>query len=260
MLSSSSLPHPCVRACQNQPLKTVKAATRLKPKLPNSRRYARFASATCRAKPYTAMLSFMRNSLWGFIVVLCCLPACSAQSRWVLPKLQELTPADAIGRGSVQLSADETTLLRNLTRKIISLCMDDPGPGDPHTTAEMFKRMRVRRVPLTPKGDSGLVVQGFGVCMCGAVGNCPFWLIGQNPHPTALMHMVGIQSFAFQESLTSDHFDLIIGSHDSAMETYLQRFKFNGAKYERKGCASLEWSDPVGNALHPPRITAHRCP
>lgn len=198
--------------------------------------------------------------LWGFIVLLCCVPECLAQSRWVLPKPQELTEADAIGRGSVQLSGDETALLKNLTRKIISVCIDDPGPGDPHTAAGMFNRIMVRRVSLTPEGDLGVVAQGFGVCMCGAVGNCPFWLIGETAHPTALMHAVGIQTFAFQKSLTADHFDLVLGSHDSAMLTFLQRFQFDGTKYRRKACASIEWSDSAGNALHPPRTIDQRCP
>ena len=205
------------------------------------------------------MLSFGRK-LCSLIVLLCCVSACLAQSRWTLPKLQELTQSDAIGRGSSQLSAEEKTLLKNLTRKIISVCIEDPGPGDPHTASGMFNRIRVRRVSLTPEGNSGFVVQGFRACMCGAVGNCPFWVISQHPHPTALMHAVGIQSFAFQKSVTTDHFDLVLGSHDSAMVTYSQRFQFNGTKYVHNGCASLEWSDPVGNALHPPRITAQRCP
>jgi hypothetical protein len=171
------------------------------------------------------MLSVMRRKLCGLIVVLCCVFECLAQSRWTLPKLQELTKSEAIGRGSVQLSAEETTLLKDLTRKIISVCIEDPGPGDPHTASGMFNRIRVRRLPLTPEGNSGLVVQGFGVCMCGAVGNCPFWVISQNPHPTALIRAVGIQSFAFQKSVATDHFDLVLGSHDSAMVTYLQRFQ-----------------------------------
>lgn len=174
--------------------------------------------------------------------------------------MQELTQAESIGRNAVQLSTEDTILLKNLTRKIIEKCIDDPGLGDPHTVAGMFSRIRVRRISLTPQGDSGLVVQGFGVCMCGAVGNCPFWLIGEQPHPRLLIHAIGIQSLAFQESGTADHFDLVLGSHDSAMVTELQSFQFDGTKYRRNGCASLEWVDPYGNALHPPRITAERCP
>jgi hypothetical protein len=156
------------------------------------------------------MLSFMRRKLCGLIVLLFCVSACLAQSRWPLPKLQELTQSDAIGRSPIQLSAEETTLLKHLTRKIISVCIEDPGPGDPHTASGMFNRVRVRGVSLTPEGNSDLVVQGFGVCMCGAVGNCPCWVISQHPHPTALMHAVGIQSFAFQKSVTTDHFDIVL--------------------------------------------------
>lgn len=192
--------------------------------------------------------------------MLCCISQCLAQGKWVLPKLQELTEADAIGRGAAQLSTEETTLLKNLTRKVIADCIEDPGPADPHTTAETFRRIRVRRVSLTPQGDSGLVVQGSGSCMCGAVGNCPFWVIGEQPHPRALMHTDGIQTFAFQKSRSSDHFDLVLGRHDSAMATELHIFQFDGANYKRNGCASLEWADEIGRSLNPPRITPERCP
>lgn len=211
-------------------------------------------------KVCTATLLVMRKSLRGLIVLLCCVPECLAQSRWVLPELQELTEADAIGRGSAQLSSDETALLKNLTHKIIAVCIADPGPGDAHTAAGTFRRMRVRRVSLTPQGDAGLVMQGFGSCMCGAVGNCPFWIIGEQPHPRALMHTIGIQTFAFQKSLTSSHFDLVLGRHDSAMATELHRFKFDGTNYKRNGCAFLEWADEVARHLKPPRITPERCP
>ena len=74
------------------------------------------------------------------------------------------------------------------------------------------------------------------------------------------MHAIGIQSFAIQKSQTSDHFNLVLGSHDPAMVTDLQRFRFDGTNYMRDGCASLEWDDANGNALNPPRVTAERCP
>jgi hypothetical protein len=104
------------------------------------------------------------------------------------------------------------------------------------------------------------VLQGFGVCMCGAVGNCPFWGIDEQAHPRTTLHAIGIQGFAFQKSATANHFDLVLGSHDSAMVTDLQKFRFDGTSYKRTGCASLQWADSVGNTLHPPRITSERCP
>jgi len=205
------------------------------------------------------MLSVMRKTLCLLTILLCSVTECVSQSRWPLPKLKELTQADAIKRGSAKLSPEDTILLKNLTRRIIAKCIDDPGPGDPHTVVGAFSRILVRRVSLTQQGDSGLVVQGYGACMCGAVGNCPFWLIEEQQHPRVLMHAIGIQSFAFQKSQRAGRFDLVLGSHDSAMVTDLQSFQFDGTKYKRNGCASLEWADPNGDALHPPRITAERC-
>lgn len=95
--------------------------------------------------------------------------------------------------------------------------------------------------------------------MCGAVGNCPFWLIAGETQPELLVSATGIQAFAFQKSPSSDHFDLVLGSHNSAMVTDLQRFRFVGSKYRRIGCATLQWADEIGNKLNPPRVTAERC-
>jgi hypothetical protein len=52
-----------------------------------------------------------------------------------------------------------------------------------------------------------------------------------------LIHAIGIQSFAFQKSQTADHFDLMMGSHDSAMVTDLQSFRFNGIKNQSRFAA-----------------------
>jgi hypothetical protein len=194
------------------------------------------------------------------ILVLCFTSDAIGQATWSLPKLKELDQSNAIGKGSIQLSADETSLLQKLTHHITSSCVSDPGPGDPKSAEGIFKSLRVVRVDLTAKGDSALIVQGEGVCMCGAVGNCPFWLLSQGPNPKLLLKATGIQSFSVQKSRAIGLFDLVLGSHDSAMETYIQKFRFDGTSYQRSGCATIEWDDEGGNRLNPPRITPGRCP
>jgi hypothetical protein len=196
----------------------------------------------------------MRKSLCCLTVLLFFNSECLSQSRWAFPKLQWLTQADAISNAN--LSAKETSFLKTLTRKIIADCID--YPGQPHTT-RIFNSMRVRRVQLSEEGnDPGLIVQG-AACMCGATGNCSFWLIGEQAHPRVLLQKIGIQTFAFQKSSTTNHFDIVLGQHSSATESILQRFQFDGTNYKRDGCATAEWADPDGNALHPPRITPERC-
>jgi hypothetical protein len=218
------------------------------PKLPN-----------LQGRCWAAILCVMRRTLLTFLVVLCLTANAIGQGTWSLPKLKELDQSNAIGKGTIQLSAEETSLVRQLTHRITSACIADPGPGDPTTAEGIFKSLRVERVDLTSKGDSALVVQGEGVCMCGADGNCPFWLLGEGASPKLLLKATGIQSFFVQKNQGSARFNLVLASHDSAMETYIQRFRFDGARYQRAGCATIEWNDESGNRLDPPRITPGRC-
>jgi hypothetical protein len=95
--------------------------------------------------------------------------------------------------------------------------------------------------------------------MCGAVGNCPFWLLSEGPSPKLLLKAIGIQSFAVQKNRRRTRFDLVLGSHDSGMKTDLQRFHFDGARYQRIDCANIEWDDESLNRLDPPRITVGPC-
>jgi hypothetical protein len=208
---------------------------------------------------WTGMLFVMRRIL-PLVLPLCFASEAIGQTTWSLPKLKELDQSNAIGRGYIQLSAEETGLLRKLTHRITSACVSDPGPGDPKTAEGIFKSLRVGRVDLTTNGHSALVVQGEGVCMCGAVGNCPFWLLSEGSNPKLLLKARGIQSFSVQKSRAISPFDLVLGSHDSAMETYIQRFRFDGTSYQRSKCATIEWDDETGNRLDPPRFTSARCP
>jgi hypothetical protein len=88
----------------------------------------------------------------------------------------------------------------------------------------------------------------------------PFWLLSQGSNPKLLLKATGIQSFSVQKNRAIVPFDLVLGSHDSAMETYIQKFRFDGARYQRSGCATIEWDDESGNRLDPPRITSGQCP
>ena len=177
----------------------------------------------------------MRRMILPLVLVVCFASNAVGQATWSLPRLKELDQSNAIGKGSILLSADETSLLRKLTHRITSSCISDPGPGDPKSAEGIFKSLRVVRVDLTAKGDSALIVQGEGVCMCGAVGNCPFWLLSHGPNPKLLLKPTGIQSFSVQKSRAIGLSDLVLGSHDSAMETYIQKFRFDGTRYQRSG-------------------------
>lgn len=199
----------------------------------------------------------MRKIVW--LVVLLCVQSASAQQVWVVPKLHEISWKQTIGSGKVKLSVAETALLKHASAKIIAACVKDPGPGDPKTARGLFEHLRVGRVGIGPGGKRALLVQGNGVCMCGAVGNCPMWVVGSGSEPRLLLGAVGVQMFAFGKSGADGYFDLVLGSHDSASEFFVERFHFGGRKYEREGCALLDYASPAGRLYPRPRISPSPC-
>lgn len=200
----------------------------------------------------------MRKIL-GLLFALCCVPADFGQQKWGVPRLEELDQADALSRQQAHLSVDEETLIKKVTRKPINECLNYPDPDDPKTASAAFGQLRVKRVELTSHGDTGLVVQPIGGCMCGVVGNCSFWLIAGGQTPRVVLATFGIQTFGFAKTQTAGYYDLILGRHDSATRTDLERYRFDGARYRLHDCALLAWSDNDGNMLQKPRITRTRC-
>jgi hypothetical protein len=196
----------------------------------------------------------------GLLLLLCCVCGALGQQKWAVPNLEELDQADALSRGRAHLSVDEEALIKKVTRKGIDACLKYPGPGDPTTTSAAFGQFQVRRVELTPGGDTGLVMQSTGSCTCGATGNCAFWLIagGQNPR-VVLAVAFGIQTFGFDKAQTAGYYELVLGQHASATVTDLKRYRFDGTRYRLHDCALLSWGDKDGNMLQKPRITRTRC-
>lgn len=60
----------------------------------------------------------------------------------------------------------------------------------------------------------------------------PFLALSEGPYPKLFLKAVGIQSFAVQKNRSNTRFDLVLGTHDSAMETGLQRFRFDGGRFQ----------------------------
>ncbi len=205
----------------------------------------------------------MKKAVW--LVFLLCIATAFAERTWVVPKLHEIPWKQTIGSGKVRLSAAQRAVLKRASRRVIAACVKDPGPWDPTTASGLFEHLRVGRVEIGLDGQKALLVQGNGVCMCGAVGSCPFWLVGGTGDPRTLLatgillSTAGVNSFEFEKSETDGYFDLVLGSNDSAMERFLQRFRFRGTKYVREGCALLEYDDVMGRPYPKPRISPTPC-
>lgn len=183
-----------------------------------------------------------------------------AQAKRLVPHLSELGPGDQIRSGRTPLSRTERSALKHITGRAIRACLRDPGLEDPTTVAGYLESLTVHRVLLNDAGLHGLVVQGWGDCMCGATGNCDFWLVEERPSGfEVLLHTMGIQSFAIEKARTNGYFDVVLGTHDSATETDLGLYHYTGTYYRRATCALMSYNGPNWTVLKVPDITPQKC-
>jgi hypothetical protein len=207
----------------------------------------------------TVMLWRMQRTLSICLMVLGLFPTSFGQSVRSIPELRELDQANLLGQQRKILTVPQVALLKRLTARIIHRCAADPGPDDPTTAEEIFSQLRAGHIEVSSQHDTAVVIQGSGACMCGAVGNCPLWVLSDQSHPVLLLRAAGVQTFAVQKRRPETRYDLILGSHISAMQTDLQWFRFDGTIFRRYRCGIANWDDAGGNRLDPPRIDLGRC-
>jgi hypothetical protein len=99
-------------------------------------------------------------------------------------------------------------------------------------------------------------VQSFGSDFCGAVGNCRFWVLDSSYN----IILKGAAQWA--KLLPTSHGgrqDVITSLHNSAFDSDLTQWRFNGTRYRRFACADVTYLDPTGNPYKRPRVAPFQC-
>jgi hypothetical protein len=142
----------------------------------------------------------------------------------------------------------------------LSLLKPDLGPLVQGESSEELNRLMrsFRAERLTLAGSAALVVQPSGNELCGATGNCSFWIVDLRRRRVVL-NAVGIQSFAVSTARPGGMPEIITSSHASAYEQERVRWQFQGSSYQRAGCATVNSASDDGQPYPMPRITPHPC-
>lgn len=128
------------------------------------------------------------------------------------------------------------------------------------STQEMNQAIRSFRAErLTLAGGGALAVQPSGSELCGATGNCSFWIVDLR-HRRIVLNAVGIRSFAVTSSKPTAMPDLITSSHASAYQQERIRWHFQGSSYRQESCATVDSANDDGQTYPTPKVTPHPCP
>jgi hypothetical protein len=173
----------------------------------------------------------------------------NAQSKWTIVPVHEIDYQHRVG--SAKLSPEQNQNLHAVLADILNKCTDYKG----FDKISAYNNMRIELVPLD-SNNNGYAVQGMGSCMCGATGNCSFWLFDSRMH--LLLHD-GAQGFAVLSQNALGMQGLVLSLHDSATESERTLFHFDGKRYVRRACANVDYSPNPARIQKHPTITLQPC-
>lgn len=112
----------------------------------------------------------------------------------------------------------------------------------PIDSADCKKMFELKYLDLDRDGRAEILVRGGGITLCGAVGNCDFWVIKRDPKGLrVLLHAddyIDATDMGKQvlKSRTNGYTDLLLKGHFSASETSYSTYKYNGRRYVESKC------------------------
>lgn len=127
------------------------------------------------------------------------------------------------------------------------------------SSEEINRTMRSFRAErLTLAGSPAVAVQPSGNELCGATGNCSFWVVDLR-HRRVVLNAVGVQSFALSPAAAPAMPQIITSSHASSHEQERILWEFQGSTYQRESCATVDTASDDGQPYPTPKITPHPC-
>ena len=114
--------------------------------------------------------------------------------------------------------------------------------GHSSDSTNCSEMLEVYRVDLNRDGKKEILVRGKNFQVCGAVGNCGFWVFERAGSSFKKLlsssDYVDISDLGeqIQKSRTKGYADLLLKGHFSAAETGFYTYKFNGRRYVESRC------------------------
>lgn len=111
---------------------------------------------------------------------------------------------------------------------------------------------------LTLGGLTVVAVQPTGTDLCGATGNCLFWIV-DTLHRRILLRAGPTATYAVEQQSSRGMPLIVTSTNESAGQNEKIRWHFTGNEYEPQSCATVDNADANGAQLSQPKITPHPC-
>jgi hypothetical protein len=195
--------------------------------------------------------NFRSRLIRATIITIIATSLCRAQTfNWEWQASQYLAADQSLSNSS--LKEPEKALLRTAIANEIR----DYGDGreSDKQLQDAALKTRILSTDLNRDGQPEIIAQG--TVGCSPTGNCPFWVFRKmNGAYKLLLNGVG-QTFTLQQSYTNGFRDIVVAMHDSAFESSLTLYRYDGTSYHDRECHIASWADrnDPSRQLDQPRI------
>jgi hypothetical protein len=93
-----------------------------------------------------------------------------------------------------------------------------------------------KTVDLNNDGIDEVIVRGKNWLLCGATGNCSTWIYGKFGKKYKKLLDTGGETLEVKKKSKNGYKNIFVSVHDSCCSSYLQTYKFDGAKYKEGNC------------------------
>ena len=151
----------------------------------------------------------------------------------------------AVAQSATPRSVELTCTHRSI-RPVWSTLLDDElireSADFPDVESDCAGIVEALHLDLNSDGVNEILVRGKAVPLCGAVGNCAFWIFKKQGRRFRLIFegsdYVDRAEMGEQilKTKTNGHFDLLLRGHFSAAHTGFYYYKYDGKKYRPSRC------------------------
>ena len=114
----------------------------------------------------------------------------------------------------------------------------DAGPG---ALVKLVLITRVKKVRLSDDPNGQIIAQASDQNVCGATGNCPFWVFEKRGKGFVLLLESFGQVYTIEAGKTEGYHDLVVATHGSAFQKTVNLYQFEAGRYERRACHEFTW-------------------
>lgn len=185
-------------------------------------------------------------------------PASKAPQKfyWDWRHAQEIPIANSL-RVAKMSKSDKAAIAGTIEAQFRSI-MSDFDLSNAHLMKLVYDT-RIEMVDLNGDGTPEVIAQGMGWQDCGAVGNCSFWVFQKKRRGYRLLLNGGAKTFLIQSKITNGFKEIISASHDSAAESDLVVYHYEGGAYKAIACYDANFAPHVTSVLKEPEITPESC-